>query len=457
MASERRAPDALLVQTNLSGVVGDIQDDTDSPDANWLTAPGSNNETECRASFPTPTGNPTAGAGLQEFRALVRKTNHSTDPTVTLELYENGALVATLVSAQTVSSTSGVVIAGTWDASSLGTADGSLVEIRVVGTTGGGNPNNRASLEVGALEWNVEYTAGGGPLDLGSLSATATSSLSGSVTRSVGLSGSLGGGSSVGAPLAVSRPLSGSVDASSSISAALVRQVGLTGQVDGGSSLAAALDRVVGLQGSVSSSSSVGAILSILRALVGTLDGGSSLTGSLSIAGGGPLDLGAMSVDATSTLAATLDALRALSGDIQAASSLMGALGVLRGIIAEVDASSLVDATLAVGRALDGAIDGGSSFSATLTIQSGGPLDLGAISLGSSSSMAGDLAVLRSIAGTITSNGQVLGSLSIGLVMTPDSRVYLIDYEPRTYAIEPEDRTLEVSSENRTLEVSSEN
>ena len=37
MATERQSPDALLVQTNLSGAVAAIQDDPDSPDANWLT------------------------------------------------------------------------------------------------------------------------------------------------------------------------------------------------------------------------------------------------------------------------------------------------------------------------------------------------------------------------------------------------------------------------------------
>jgi hypothetical protein len=36
--TESLSPDALLVQTNLSGTVSNIQDDPDSPDANWLTA-----------------------------------------------------------------------------------------------------------------------------------------------------------------------------------------------------------------------------------------------------------------------------------------------------------------------------------------------------------------------------------------------------------------------------------
>lgn len=35
----RIAPDAILSQTNLTGAVSVVQDDPDSPDANWLTAP----------------------------------------------------------------------------------------------------------------------------------------------------------------------------------------------------------------------------------------------------------------------------------------------------------------------------------------------------------------------------------------------------------------------------------
>lgn len=37
--STRMAPDAILAQTNLTGTVTAIQDDPDSADANWLTAP----------------------------------------------------------------------------------------------------------------------------------------------------------------------------------------------------------------------------------------------------------------------------------------------------------------------------------------------------------------------------------------------------------------------------------
>ena len=159
MPIERLAPDVLLQQTNLSGAVTDIDDDPDAPDAAWLTAPGSNSNTAARTSFPSPSGNLITGAGLQEFRVQVRKTNHSTDPSAVVELWEAGALVATVIGSTAISSTIGQILAGAFDASLLADISGAGVECLVAGTVGGGAPANRASVEVGAVEWNAEVVA----------------------------------------------------------------------------------------------------------------------------------------------------------------------------------------------------------------------------------------------------------------------------------------------------------
>ena len=156
MATERLAPDAILVQTGLSGSVTAIDEDPDSPDASWLTSSVGTN-TDLRVSFPLPSGNLNTGAGLQEFRVRVRKTTGSTAPTCVVELWENGSLVTTVVASTSVTSTTGVVLSGTWDASLLSNISGANVECRVVGTVGGGNPGNRAAVEVGAVEWNDNY------------------------------------------------------------------------------------------------------------------------------------------------------------------------------------------------------------------------------------------------------------------------------------------------------------
>lgn len=64
---QRLAPDAVLTQTNLTGALSDIQDDPDTPDANWMTEAGA---LVLRVSFPTPAGGKLVGT--QEIRVRVR-------------------------------------------------------------------------------------------------------------------------------------------------------------------------------------------------------------------------------------------------------------------------------------------------------------------------------------------------------------------------------------------------
>lgn len=160
---ERQSPDVLIVQTNLTGSVTDIQDDPDSPDANWLTAITEGDDTVCHVSFPTPTGNPTVGAGLQEFKIWVRQTPGSAkDPNVRIELYEDGGQLAVIMADTKVTSETGVLHSATWNANLLANTDGSLVECYIYGTGVAAGPN-KGTLEVGAVEWNVDYTTGPTP------------------------------------------------------------------------------------------------------------------------------------------------------------------------------------------------------------------------------------------------------------------------------------------------------
>lgn len=67
-AYSRLAPDAALTQTNLGGTVADIDEDPDSPDANWMTGAGA---IVLRVSFPSPPADLLPGF-TQEFRVRVR-------------------------------------------------------------------------------------------------------------------------------------------------------------------------------------------------------------------------------------------------------------------------------------------------------------------------------------------------------------------------------------------------
>ena len=162
MAVEALAPDALLVQTNLTGAVADIDEDPDSPDGDWLTQTSGGAATECRVSFPTPSGDLATGAGLQEFRLWLRSGTNSGfagngSETADIYLWEGGSLVATLDTGVSVGEMASV-LSYTWDASSLASVDGSGVELRVVGNVagGGGPAGSRAAIEIGALEFNAD-------------------------------------------------------------------------------------------------------------------------------------------------------------------------------------------------------------------------------------------------------------------------------------------------------------
>ncbi len=161
MATERQSPDAIAAQAGFAScAVTDIDDDPDSPDGLWCVASGNNTNTDVRTTFPTPTGNPTVGADLQEFRVQVRQFDmgQTGTPTARIELWENGALVRAGSDVDVTGS--GQVISLPWNANEIATADGSLVECKVVGTKSGGSPGARNTVDVGAVEWNVDYSVG---------------------------------------------------------------------------------------------------------------------------------------------------------------------------------------------------------------------------------------------------------------------------------------------------------
>lgn len=199
MAFETLRPDVLLTQANLVGAVTDIDDDPDSPDGLWLTWDGSNNSI-AQASVPTPTGNPTTGADKQEFRALIRNaTGGSNSTSWALQVYEDNSLVVEIATgSDPTEDSNGVVVSGTWDATDLLTADGSLVEIRLIQTAGAtGNPGNQKGIEVGALEWNAEFDSGG-PSEFDEFpNMTGTGSVSFGRVVSYGRSHSMSGNAAV--------------------------------------------------------------------------------------------------------------------------------------------------------------------------------------------------------------------------------------------------------------------
>ena len=157
MATETLSPDSLLLQVNLSGTVSDIQDDPDSPDGNWLTAGSHTVSTICHVSFPTPSGDLTTGAGVQEFRVLWRTSSTGDTPDqIQIHLFEGGTSV-TLNLVNVPNPAGQPVYSATWNAADLSNIDGSGVECYVLTTADTSPPPQVATGEIGAIEWNVVY------------------------------------------------------------------------------------------------------------------------------------------------------------------------------------------------------------------------------------------------------------------------------------------------------------
>jgi len=139
----------------------DVDDDPDAPDGDWAVAIADTSDTEMILSFLTPAGSLRAGTDLQEFRVQVRQfnTGQTGIPEARIELWENGLLVRAGVNEPVVGA--GQVLSFTWDAAELGTADGSLVEIRFVGTKATGSITVRNTVDIGAVKWNLAATSTG--------------------------------------------------------------------------------------------------------------------------------------------------------------------------------------------------------------------------------------------------------------------------------------------------------
>ncbi len=164
-ATETQRPDGELSDVGL--VANSELDHDEDPDSVSATvaATADNVSTEWGGDFPTPTGNPRVGAGLQEFRVGIEEfaTGRTNTPTARIELWENG----TLVRAGSENNVGTYAVHSfTWNANELATADGSLVQCKVFGTKAGGGPTARNAVNLGHMEWNVDYAVGGGQEDI---------------------------------------------------------------------------------------------------------------------------------------------------------------------------------------------------------------------------------------------------------------------------------------------------
>jgi hypothetical protein len=127
-------------------------------DAVWAGPTANNSGWTSRWAIGDPSGELASGAGLQAITVRVRKNSAgATDPPVSVNLYQNGVSVASLLTNQTVTSATSQDFTGTFDGSLI--TDATAVEVEVVGGTGGGSPAGRGSVQLDGIQFVAEVAA----------------------------------------------------------------------------------------------------------------------------------------------------------------------------------------------------------------------------------------------------------------------------------------------------------
>jgi hypothetical protein len=134
MPTELLYTDGVKLITNLTGDETLLTDSPDAPDSDWIVAVDPTLATDLRMSFTTPTNTPD---GAQSFRCFVRKTAGAPNPTLRMDLYQNSVFVKNLLLAQAITSDTGEIVTGNFNATDLiAPLDGSNVEIRLTAVAG---------------------------------------------------------------------------------------------------------------------------------------------------------------------------------------------------------------------------------------------------------------------------------------------------------------------------------
>lgn len=136
----------------------EIDDDPDTDDGEWCDGVGTDVATEVDAEMANPTGGPDSATNAQEVRVCLRSTGQSSDPTCSVDILEGNIVRVNNVISKTISQTDCTTVdSATWTFDPAVWTDdtGAAIEVGVDCTPGSGNPANRASGELGAVELNL--------------------------------------------------------------------------------------------------------------------------------------------------------------------------------------------------------------------------------------------------------------------------------------------------------------
>lgn len=150
---EELQPENILAIDNLDGTVEDIQDDPSNP-GTFLEAIDESSDTNLVTDFQNPSRDLVEGVN-QDVRVAVRRTaNSDRIPEVTIDLVEGGTTLDTVT--QEITAIDSEIITLTFDATELADISGQGVEIDITGSSTGGQPASRNTVEIGAIQWDAQ-------------------------------------------------------------------------------------------------------------------------------------------------------------------------------------------------------------------------------------------------------------------------------------------------------------
>jgi hypothetical protein len=149
------ATETLYATSHITGAFSNPANAVGSGTGTWAGDVNVNSNYTSRWAMGDPVDPLTSGA-THTIAVVARKGSNSGNPTIALNLYENGTLVQSLVGATSVTSTTGQTISGTFSTSAI--TNPANVEVEVVQVSAGGSPSVRNSAQIDTITWTADVT-----------------------------------------------------------------------------------------------------------------------------------------------------------------------------------------------------------------------------------------------------------------------------------------------------------
>jgi hypothetical protein len=152
----RNLTNGLFAISHITGNVANPNNAVGNTPDTWAGSVNANVSATSRWLIAPPNG-PLTGGATQTVKVVARKGTNSNDPTVSVNLFEDGTLISPLVASTPITSTTGQTLTGTFGSSAIRRPE--KVEIQVVIAGAGGGPSARNSAQIATIEWEAAFEA----------------------------------------------------------------------------------------------------------------------------------------------------------------------------------------------------------------------------------------------------------------------------------------------------------